>query len=645
MRGDQAEEQVLVLTPTAQDAEITRSILAGAGIDCTTFADLPSLCREAETRGAGALLVTEEVMTSPDLECLTELLRDQPAWSEIPIIVLTYGGIASPGGELALELLVNVTLLERPVRVTTLMAAVRSALAARRRQYQIRAHLQEREEREEKLRQSREQFRMMVESVRDYAIFTINPDGRVTSWNLGAESVFGYSESKILGQDVAVLFTPEDRAAGAHLAEQGEARDHGRAVDERWHLREDGSRFWASGTLTPIRDEAGTLRGYTKVARDITERKRAEDALREADRQKDEFLAMLAHELRNPLAPMMNALRIMQARPGSEQGERARGVAERQVRHLARLVDDLLDVSRITTGKIELRKAPLDLNGVLERAVADTRFAIESRKHRLSVQFSPLPLPLVADATRLEQLLSNVLNNAAKYTEPGGEITVTSTREGEWAVVRVTDTGVGISPELLPEVFHLFRQADRSLARSEGGLGIGLTVVKRLVELHGGEVSASSEGVGKGSTFVIRLPLNKVAVRQEPETAQVDPGGSRLRRRVLVVDDNRETTESVTELLQLAGHEVQAAHDGPGALRAAHEFHPDTILLDIGLPGKDGYEVARELRRSDMLAPRLIVVSGYGRSEDLERSRAAGADYHLVKPVEIDQLLALIEKQ
>src|SRR3569833_88962 len=214
---------------------------------------------------------------------------------------------------------------------------------------------------------------------------------------------------------------------------------------------------------------------------------------------------MLAHELRNPLAPMMTALRSMQARPGSEQGERARGVAERQVRHLARLVDDLLDVSRITTGKIELRKAPLDLNGVLERAVADTRLAIESRKHRLSVQFSPLPLPLVADATRLEQLLSNVLNNAAKYTEPGGEITVTSTREGERAVVRVTATGVGISPELLPEAFHLFRQADRSLARSEGGLGIGLTVVKRLVELHGGEVSAASEGPGRGSTFVIRL--------------------------------------------------------------------------------------------------------------------------------------------
>jgi signal transduction histidine kinase len=423
------------------------------------------------------------------------------------------------------------------------------------------------------------------------------------------------------------------------------AREQGRAVDERWHLREDGSRFFASGTLTPIWDDAGQLRGYTKVARDITERKRAEDALREADRQKDEFLAMLAHELRNPLAPMMNALRIMQARPGQEQAERARGVAERQVRHLARLVDDLLDVSRITTGKIELRKAPLDLNGVLERAVADTRFAIESRRHRLSVHLSSVPLPLFADATRLEQLLSNVLNNAAKYTEPGGEITVTSARDGEWAVVSVTDTGVGISPELLPEVFQLFRQADRSLARSEGGLGIGLTVVKRLVELHGGEVSVASEGPGKGSTFVIRLPLDRNARRQEADVADSRTSRNGTRRRVLVVDDNRETTESVAELLQLAGHEVRAAYDGPGALQLAHEFAPDIILLDIGLPGKDGYEVARELRREGMLAAKLIVVSGYGRSEDLERSRTAGIDHHLVKPVEIDQLLGLIETQ
>jgi CheY-like chemotaxis protein len=314
------------------------------------------------------------------------------------------------------------------------------------------------------------------------------------------------------------------------------------------------------------------------------------------------------------------------------------------VRHLSRLVDDLLDISRINTGKIELRWKPVELQGVLQRAIEDVRPMIDARGHRLVVQASPERLPLMADATRLEQLFTNILNNAAKYTERGGEIVVTSGREDTWAVVRIRDTGVGISPALLPEVFNLFRQAERSLARSEGGLGIGLTVVKRLVELHRGFVTAASEGIGKGSEFTIRLPLANIA-SPEPIPGAAHESGPAVRKRVLVVDDNQDTTESVAELLELSGHEVRTALCGELALEVARDFGPDTILLDIGLPGKDGYQVARELRECGMHGATLIAVSGYGRREDLDRSREAGFDHHLVKPIEFDELLTVIQQR
>jgi PAS domain S-box-containing protein len=487
----------------------------------------------------------------------------------------------------------------------------------------------------------------MVESVKDYALFTLSPEGYVTSWNTGAETVFGYSEGEMLGRDGAILFTLEDRQADAPAQEMQTAREHGQAADERWHVRKDGRRFFASGMLTPIRDESGNLLGYTKVARDITDRKRAEDALREADRQKDEFLAMLAHELRNPLAPIANALHIMKARPDREHGERARSLVERQVRHLSRLVDDLLDISRITTGKIQLRTTEVNLAAVVARAIEDVRPLFESKGHRLRVHLSPDPMYLEADPTRLEQLFSNLLNNAAKYTDPGGEITVTSERQEAGAVVSICDTGAGIHPELLPEVFKLFRQADRTLARSEGGLGIGLTVVKRLVELHGGEVRAESEGLGKGSTISVRLPLlQSPSVNGAGHSVTMEPGAAGMTSgecRVLVVDDNQDMRESLVELLELSGYETREAGNGATALEVVREFHPTVVLLDIGLPGKDGYQIAREVREMAPEPPiRLIALSGYGRRHDMELSREAGFDHHLVKPVEFDQLLKLI---
>jgi CheY-like chemotaxis protein len=361
---------------------------------------------------------------------------------------------------------------------------------------------------------------------------------------------------------------------------------------------------------------------------------------------------MLGHELRNPLAPILNALHVMRLPGiGPEDVGRARDVAERQVRHLARLVDDLLDVSRISSGKIELRKGRVDLRDAAECALETARPLVDARKHEISVSISDQPLPLLADSARLEQVLANLLNNAAKYTEPGGRIALEVGCDDGDAVVRVRDNGIGIDPELLPHVFEMFTQAERSLDRSQGGLGIGLTLVRRLVELHGGRVSAHSEGVGRGSEFVVRFPLAPHdwaepstcrepclgADAREPDRSPVTP------RRVLVVDDNVDGAIILARLLKAGGFLVDVAHDGPMALEVAQSKAPEVVLLDIGLPEMDGYEVARRLRTLKGLERVILVaLTGYGQETDRVRSSAAGFDYHLVKPVDPDTVRELI---
>jgi PAS domain S-box-containing protein len=369
--------------------------------------------------------------------------------------------------------------------------------------------------------------------------------------------------------------------------------------------------------------------------------------LREGDRRKDEFLALLAHELRNPLAPIRNGVEIMKMIGlGDPQLQQLRDMLERQVLHMSRLVDDLLDVSRITRGKITLRKEPMDLAAVVARAVETSRPLIDARRHELAVTLPPEPLRVQADPTRLAQVFANLLNNAAKYTQEGGRIGLTAARTGTEVEVRVRDSGIGIAPEMLPRVFDLFAQADQSLEHSDGGLGIGLTLVRTLVEMHGGTVQAFSEGPARGSEFVVRLPLlaepllggqARAGTREERQAASA--------RRVLVVDDNQDTALSLGLLLQLQGHEVFAAHDGPGALQAAQDYRPDAVLLDIGLPGMDGYEVARRIRLLPELERVLLVaMTGYGQEEDKRRSQAAGFNAHLVKPADLDALKVLLTR-
>jgi signal transduction histidine kinase/ActR/RegA family two-component response regulator len=369
-------------------------------------------------------------------------------------------------------------------------------------------------------------------------------------------------------------------------------------------------------------------------------------AVQEADRRKEEFLAMLAHELRNPLAPIRTAAQVLRRlgedTPGIRQSQ---DIIERQVQHLARLVDDLLDVSRITRGKIELHKESIDLAAALTRAVETVRPMIEDRRHELTMDLPLEPIFLEGDLMRLAQVFANLLGNAAKFTENGGKIVIRATREGTRAVIKVTDTGIGIPADLLPRVFDLFTQGDRSLARSEGGLGIGLTLVRSLVEMHGGTVEAFSDGPGRGSEFIMYLPVLEVAALNdrtpEPVAGRLQPP----HQRVLIVDDNADAAESMAMLLRALGHEVRTAPDGPAALERARAFQPDMVLLDIGLPRMDGYEVARRLRGEAGLCKVLLVaLTGYGQDEDRRRTREAGFDHHLVKPIDWDDLEPLLQE-
>jgi len=489
-----------------------------------------------------------------------------------------------------------------------------------------------------------EQYRLLTENVKDFAIFLLDTRGNIATWNTGAERITGFKEAEAVGRPFALLFRPQDIVNREPEKELAIAAEKGRSEDERWHVRKNGSQFWAMGVVTPLWDDNGKLRGYAKIMRDISDRKRAETELADANRRKDEFLAMLAHELRNPLAPVLNGVQILRLEQTvSPGGQQAIGVIDRQAKHLTRLVDDLLDVSRITTGKVSLRKERIELHAPVGQAVEAVRPLMDSRKHTLSVSLPSESVWLEADSARLTQVLANLLTNAAKYTEPGGQVQFTGEREGSELIVRVRDTGIGILPEMLPRIFESFVQGDRSIDRSQGGLGIGLTVAKNLIELHGGRIEAHSPGIGKGSEFVIRLPVVPEVKPLEPEAVEKGQATKAPSLRLLIVDDNPDTVASLAMLMRLYGHDVMTACSGSEGLDAALANQRDAILLDIGLPSLNGYEVARRIRARSA-KPVLIAMTGYGQPEDLEKSKEAGFDYHLTKPVEPNKLQDLLGK-
>jgi PAS domain S-box-containing protein len=501
-------------------------------------------------------------------------------------------------------------------------------------------------------RAEEQQFALLVGSVKDYALLVLDPDGIITTWNAGAQQIKGYTADEIVGSHFSRFYPPEDVAAGKCEHELEVAARVGRFEDEDWRVRKDGSRFWANVVISAVRDDLGRLVGFSKVTRDLTERKRTEAevaarlAAEQASRAKDEFLAMLGHELRNPLAPIVSALQLLKLR-GDERFAREHQVIERQVKQMIHLVDDLLDVSRISRGKIQLKREPLDLRDALARATEIALPLLERKGQMFEVTVPPYPLTIHGDDARLTQVFANLLNNAAKYTQEGGRIELTVRHDRAHVSVEVRDNGIGIEPSLLPRVFELFVQGYQDADRAEGGLGIGLTLVRSLVQLHGGEVLARSGGAGAGSTFTVRLPLARApeAVEPEPQGPAVGPAfaATGTRRKVLVVDDNQDACLLLAEVLQQVGHQVRTAEDGRVALAVLESFRPDVAILDIGLPGMSGYELAARIRAVPGLEGlRLFALTGYGQASDAARTKEAGFDVHLVKPIEMKRLLALL---
>lgn len=500
--------------------------------------------------------------------------------------------------------------------------------------------LTERRLHEEALREREENLRLLVEGVKDHAMYLLDAGGRIRTWNSGAQHVLGHAAQDALQRDVALLYTPDERSAGRPAAELAAARAAGFLRVEGWRQRADGSRFWAEISTTHLVHDDGRTRGYAQILRDLTERQRVE-ALETEGRRVAEFIAMLSHELRNPLAPIANAIALLKGQVAQQpQAARCVEMLERQTGHLTRLVDDLLDVSRITRGKVRLEPTALELGALVRAAVEAASATVAAHGHALALHGAPRPLPVCGDPTRLTQVVVNLLNNAAKYTPHGGRIDVTLDAAGEVAVLQVADNGIGMDAELLQRAFDPFVQGVRTLERADGGLGIGLTLVKNIVELHGGAVTVASPGPGRGTTFTLTLPLSQPAAATESAVQAAPAGGA---RRVLIVDDNADAAESLALLLRLKGHEVQVAHDGPQALAAAAALRPQVAILDIGLPGMDGYEVARRLRELPALAGvRLLALTGYGQQPERQAALDAGFAQHFTKPVDPDELARCI---
>ncbi|MEM5427893.1 PAS domain S-box protein [Cupriavidus oxalaticus] len=502
----------------------------------------------------------------------------------------------------------------------------------------------------EALRQSEETLRLLVEGVKDYAVFMLDPAGIIVSWNSGASYIKGYRRDEILGRHFSVFYPPDDIAAGkpARLLEQ--ARRGGRVEDEGWRVRKDGSLFWANVTLTAVYDESRALRGFAKVTRDMSERRRHQELERSSQRM-SEFLATLSHELRNPLAPVHSALAAMRLAPDDPAlANRSLSLIERQVTHLSRLVDDLLDIGRINSGRIELRTAPLEFNEVIALATEAARPSLEAKSQHVAVQTHAAAIPMHADKIRLAQVMQNLILNASKFSPAQTTISIVTAVQKRTLLVQVIDQGRGIAPQSLEDIFNMFVQESRPGTDAHGGLGIGLSLCRALVELHGGTIAAASAGPGMGSTFTLRLPLpvaQETATMQPPGQAAAGGHASIVQQaqRILLVDDNRDAADSLAMLLEMCGHDVTIAYDGAEALHVAPRCRPHIALIDLAMPGMDGFEVVRAMRGvAGTDQTRYVALTGFGQPADRQQSERAGFDAHLVKPVELETLFGTIAR-
>jgi signal transduction histidine kinase/ActR/RegA family two-component response regulator len=643
---DSVEGRVLVLMPTGNDAGHTALLRSEENLPIVTCSDLATLCQELRA-GAGAVLLTDEALRLDTSGQLAAAVRAQPTWSAVPFIVVAREDAGRDLEHEASDALLNLIVVERPVHTRTLVSLVLSALRGRRHQYQIRDAIRARERHAAELLEQDERLRFALSA------------GRLGSWELElATRQMKCSElcKTNFGRPTNLPFSYQDLHQIVHPLDQARvesalARSLATGADydiEYRVLWPDGTTHWVLVRGRVAYDEAKRPLRMLGVSLDITERKfmhealqqsewelaRQADQLRTADRRKDEFLATLAHELRNPLAPVRTGLDLLSLSPDPEATKQTLAVMHRQLGHMVRLIDDLLDVSRITRGKLELKREQVSLRSAVDAAVEASRPFIEEKRHSLRVSLPEQAIALHADLTRIAQVISNLLNNASKYSNPGGVIELSARVEAEHAVIEVRDNGIGIPPDSLEDVFEMFSQVNRTLDRSQGGLGIGLALVRRVVEMHGGHVSASSEGLGRGSTFTVRLPHVEQTAQLRTEPSQ-ELGRATTGKLILVVDDNRDAADLLSLMLQHAGHRTLTAEDGPEALAVAAANVPQVIFLDIGMPGMSGYEVARVLRKDVRFAQTaLVALTGWGSRDDKRKAMEAGFDFHLTKPVD-----------
>lgn len=639
------ERRVLLAAPQGRDAEVLAQALAGAAIQSKVCANLEVLCQEFE-RGASAAVVAQECFDPEGQERLAQTLANQPDWSDFPLIVMS-SSVDGRGAKWRLLEQLNrsgqALFLDRPVRTATLLSCVRSAMLSRSRQFQMRAELSRRREIEAALRMSEKRFRMTFENAA-VGIGHVDLDGHFLRVNDRFCEITGYSKASLESTTFGAITHPDDFADDWDQSRQLLAGKTEQYMIEKRYRRPDGSYVPVQLSVSLMRDESGHPEHFISVVQDISDRKKAEDALVEADRRKDEFLATLAHELRNPLAPIASGLELMRViQDDPVQVDRILSTMERQTRQLITLVDDLMDLSRIAKSKLEVRKSRVLLKDVIEIAVEATQSMLVHYRHEFQVRVPDDDIYLHADPQRLAQVLINLLNNSAKYTPAGGQVELLAQLEGSRVRVSVTDNGIGIPKAMQSQIFEMFSQVKHPLEKGFSGLGIGLTLVKSLVCMHGGEVEVFSEGEGRGAEFRVWLPVEDPVAEAAITAESVAKAAPSATRRVLIVDDNQAAVEMLMIGLQRLGHEVRFAYNGLQGITLAREFLPEVILLDLGMPVLNGYDAARRIREHPWGAKiRLIALSGWGHDSDRLRTAEAGFDDHLVKPASLDQIQRLL---
>jgi two-component system, chemotaxis family, CheB/CheR fusion protein len=767
------ELRLLVLASNSQDAQHSRLILDDAGIAITLCRNLYELCREA-AQGAGALLITDEAFADERFDHLREMLRAQPAWSDLPLLILAPGGVSSTAAGWAMEALANVVLLDRPVQAPALIAAVRSALRARTHQIQLRDHIEEEGRIQRALRDTEQRFAAFMNHLPG-AAWIKDLQGRYLYANPAAQRIFGKSHTEIAGKTDEEIFPPdtahqfrandghalvegyvqtmetlrepdgfehhsivtkfaiagvdgktaciggvasditeretieqalrrsEQRRAGiidsamdaiitvdekqrivlfnpaAELmfrCREGEALDEPleRFIPQRYRevhsehvenfgrtgsttramghmralaaVRADGEEFPIEASISQV--QIGGHRLFTVILRDVTERKRQDDALEaalaraeQASTAKDHFLAVLSHELRNPLAPITTGVEILRRKlTHDQQGQKTINVIGRNVELQARLIDDLLDMTRIVRGKVELDRQPVAVGQILQRVAEVCMPDIEARGLYFGMKIDQPPHFINADAARMQQVFWNLLKNSVKFTPRGGCVGVWCWRQENQVIVEVLDSGEGIEPEAIRRIFNPFEQADRAVTRRFGGVGLGLSISKALVEMHGGSIEARSSGKGQGATFTVRLPLGEQR-EQTQGTGADERIGAAKPLRILLVEDHGDTANLMQEFLALDGHNVELAGDVASAIELAQQHCFDLLISDLGLPDASGLDLIRELRARGYTGPG-IALSGFGLEQDIVRSKEAGFDAHVTKPASLERLSRLI---